>query len=45
MELDDDWIIEKEDPCLLDHVLWMNIFTPKERAPSKKKNSGICLNF
>ena len=43
IELDDEWIIGKEDPCLPNDVSWMDIheyFTLEEGAPSKKRKKG-----
>ena len=43
IESDDEWIAEKEDPCLPNDVSWMDIlesFTLEEGAPSKKRNRG-----
>ncbi|XP_027942227.1 uncharacterized protein LOC114195971 [Vigna unguiculata] len=43
IESDDEWITEKEDPCLPNDVSWMDIhesFTLEEGAPSKKRKRG-----
>ncbi|KAJ1404578.1 hypothetical protein SESBI_26454 [Sesbania bispinosa] len=45
IELNDEWITKKEDPCLLVDGTWMDIhesFTFEEGAPTKKRKRGIC---
>jgi hypothetical protein len=48
IELDDEWITEKEDPCLPIDSSWMDIhesFGFEEGAPNKKRKRGIWLYF
>jgi len=48
IDSDDEWITEKDDPCLPNDVSWMDIhesFTLKKEAPSKKRKRGIYLNY
>jgi len=40
IELDDEWIIEKENPCLFIHSSWMDVhecFYVEEAPPNQKK--------
>ena len=46
MESDDEWITEKEKPCLPEDTSWMDIhecFEVKEEGCSRKRKRGIDL--
>ncbi|XP_027338045.1 uncharacterized protein LOC113851979 [Abrus precatorius] len=48
IESNDEWIVEKEDPCLPNDASWMDInecFTFEEGASSKKRKRGICADL